>query len=76
MNIKEKQELVRLLNIYMNDLVAINNSNISKARNLGDKKKWETEFQLGVKTQYEHARIIASKLSVEIGKEMKSYWEL
>lgn len=76
MNVSEKRELVSLLHKYMDDLVAINDSNIKKAKNRGDKKKWETEFQLGVKTQYEHARIIASKLSVEIGKEIKSYWEL
>lgn len=76
MNISEKQHLVALLHKYMDDLIATNDFNIKKAKNLGDKKKWETEFQFGVKTQYEHARIIASKLSVEIGKELKSYWEL
>lgn len=76
MNVSEKRELVSLLHKYMDDLAVINDSNIKKVKNRGDKKKWEMEFQLGVKAQYEHARIIASKLSVEIGKEIKSYWEL
>lgn len=76
MKVKEKQELVRLLNIYMDDLVATNDFNIKKVKEYGG-KRWEcAELKTGVKAQYEHARIIASKLSVEIGKEMKSYWEL
>ena len=76
MKTKDKQELVRLLHVYMDDLVAANEFNGRKAKEYGD-KKWEYEgFVTGVKTQYEHARIIANKLSVEIGKEMKSIWEL
>lgn len=39
-------------------------------------KRWEGDYKLGIKAQYEHARIIASKLAVEIGKKMKSYWDL
>lgn len=34
------------------------------------------QLKLGIKAQYENARIIATKLAVEIGKEMKSYWDL
>ena len=64
MKIKDKQELVRLLHLYMDDIVADN------AKNNRD------DYKSGLKTQYEHARIIAAKLSVDVGKEIKSYWEL
>ncbi len=40
------------------------------------KDKWKGDYKTGVKAQYEHARIISTKLSVEIGKSIKSYWEL
>ena len=64
MKIKEKQELVRLLHLYMDDIVA------------ADVKNSTENYTFGLKAQYEHARIIATKLSVEIGKNIKSYWEL
>ena len=55
MKTKDKQELVRLLHLYMDDIVEANED---------------------LKAQYEHARILATKLSVEVGKDIKSYWEL
>lgn len=58
----EKQELVRLLSQYQSELVKKNEENIQKADNC--------------KTQYEHAHCIIAKISVEIQKEMKSYWDL
>ena len=39
-------------------------------------KKWEGTYKLGVKAQYEHARIISTKLAIEVGKGMKTYWDL
>lgn len=75
MNLTEKQELVRLLNLYQADLLTENDLNIQEAvKHKGH--KWEGNYKIGVKAQYEHARIIATKLSVEIGKQMKSYCEL
>lgn len=75
MQLAEKQELVRLLNLYQTELAAENDANIREAKkHLG--KKWDGNYKLGIKAQYEHARIIATKLAVEIGKEMKSYWDL
>lgn len=68
MQLAEKQELVRLLNLYQADLLMDNDNNIREAAKHPD-KKW-------VKAQYEHARVIAAKLSVEIGKSVKSYYEL
>ena len=64
MKTKEKQELVRLLHLYMDDIVTANAKNSTE------------NFTAGLKAQYEHARIIATKLSVDVGKEIKSYWEL
>ena len=75
MQLAEKQELVRLLNLYQAELAAENDANIREAKKHPE-KKWEGNYKLGVKAQYEHARIIATKLAVEIGKEMKSYWDL
>ena len=73
MQLAEKQELVWLLNLYQADLLMDNN--IREAAKHPE-KKWEGTYKTGVKAQYEHARVIAAKLSVEIGKSVKSYYEL
>ena len=68
MTLQEKSELVRLWNLYQADLLNLNRKNIENGK---------TEyFVYGVKAQYEHARIISTKLSVELGKEVKSWWEV
>lgn len=68
-------DLVRLLNLYQADLLMDNDNNIREAAKHPE-KKWEGTYKTGVKAQYEHARVIAAKLSVEIGKSVKSYYEL
>ena len=68
MKLAEKQELVRLLNLYQADLLEQNQKNIETGRS--------EHFIPGVKAQYEHARIISTKLSVELGKGIKSWWEV
>lgn len=65
MTITEKQELVRLLNLYQADLLNQNRKNIEN----GITKY----FVPSVKAQYEHARIISTKLSVELGKCIKTW---
>jgi hypothetical protein len=75
MQLAEKQELVRLLNLYQADLLIDNDNNIREAAKHSG-KKWEGTYKIGVKAQYEHARVIAATLSVEIGKSVKSYYEL
>lgn len=75
MKLAEKQELVRLLNLYQAELLMENDNNIREAAKHSG-KKWEGTYKIGVKAQYEHARVIATKLSVEIGKSVKSYYEL
>lgn len=74
MKIKDKQELVRLLHLYMDDIVADNDKNIAESKK--HEKIWEGNYKTGLKAQYEHARILATKLSVDVGKEIKSFWEL
>ena len=63
MTLQDKSELVRLLNLYQAD--PLKQKNIENGR---------TEYFVpGVKAQYEHARIISTKLSVELGKGIKSW---
>ena len=65
MTLDEKQELVRLLAIYQNELVAQNVKNIhSLATRSGD--------YVAVKAKYEHARILSSRLELEINNELKA----
>lgn len=67
---RDKQELVRLLALYQADLLNKNQRNIARANTKGN------DFIFGVKAQYNHARCIIRKLSVEIEHGVKSYWEL
>lgn len=66
MTLQEKSELVRLLNLYQADLFNLNRKNIENGK---------TEYFVhGVKAQYEHARIISTKLSVELGGVIMFIW--
>lgn len=77
MQLAEKQELVRLLGLYQNELLAENEENLrKKMRNKENPKELVTDYSFGVKAQYEHARIIIKRLSVEIGKEIQPGWRL
>lgn len=75
MKTEDKQQLVILLHKYMAELVEQNDANIKEAKRLGD-NRWKGTYTEGVKTKYEHARILASKLALDVNKEMKTYWEL
>lgn len=70
MTIKDKQELVRLLHMHMDDLTKVNNHNVDLD------ERYHPETVYGVKAQYEHARILAGKLAKEVNDEMSSYWQL
>ena len=77
MKLAEKQELVRLLGLYQNELLMENEENLrKKMRSNESPKKVVTDYSYGVKAQYEHARIIIKRLSVEIGKEIEPGWRL
>lgn len=75
MTTKEKTELVRLLHVYMASLIADNDANIKEAQKHKE-RKWAGTYKSGIKTQYKHARIIATKLAVEVENEIKVVWEL
>lgn len=51
MQLAEKQELVRLLNLYQADLLMDNDHNIREAAKHSE-KKWEGTYKTGVKAQY------------------------
>ena len=79
MTLEEKQDLSRLLRRYQEDLLEANNRNIElQAKyDAAENATWMTkhdilnEMKSGLKAQYEHARLIISKIDVEIGREMK-----
>ena len=62
----DKKQLVALLTTYMGELANKDSENHLKVR----QGKSCYDCKSGVKAQYTHARCIASKLMVEIGKEM------
>lgn len=72
MTLKEKQDLVRLLNKYQSELMQMNDENIEESER--QTQRGEGEYHYGVKAQFEHARLIAAKMSVEIGRELASSW--
>lgn len=76
MTLKDKMELVRLLNLYQNDLIDANEANIKEAAKYEKCDKWKGDYTFGIKAQFEHARVIIRRLSVEIEKGFKSYWEI
>ena len=76
MTLKDKMELVRLLNLYQNDLLDANEANIKEAAKYERGDKWKGDYTFGIKAQFEHARCIAQRLSVEINKSLKSSWQM
>ena len=78
MTLSEKSELLRLLQLYQDDLLRKNHKNIQTADAVAKNSLsfMDASYFYGIEAQYNHARLIARKLSVEIGKDVKSYWEL
>lgn len=78
MTLNEKRQLVRLLQQYQDEQIGTleNIKEEVKIAELQGKSKWEMNITFGHKAQYEHARIISTKLSREINRELPSYWEL
>lgn len=70
MKFSEKTELVRLLRVYQQELLAKNKENV-EAKKSG--RRWECGYHTGVKAQYKHARAMATKLDVEIEQELQTY---
>ena len=63
MKIEDKKLLVRLLYRYMEELMTADSKNRKGGR--------AVSYGAGIKSQYEHARIIAQKLSAEVGKAIE-----
>lgn len=76
MTLKDKMELVRLLTLYQSDLIEANEANIKEAAKYERGDKWKGDYAFGIKAQFNHARVIIRRLSVEIEKGFKSYWEI
>lgn len=74
MTTKEKAELMRLLNLYQAELVIRNEANIKERGK--HEHSWQGTYYHGVKAKFNHARVLASSLAVEISHEMKSIWQL
>lgn len=75
MTLKEKQTLVRLLEIYKNEMVEQIEAD-QKALKKVDGDRWSCNIKQGCKAQYIHARTIITRLAVEIEKELPSYWDM
>jgi len=82
MQLSDKQELVRLLNQYQDEQINQNRMDKLACERLREDATarysgyFRQDATIGTKAQYEHARLISSKLSLEISRELKSYWEL
>lgn len=73
MTLTDKQELARLLTLYQQEMIEHNEENIAE-RKKHENHCWEGNYYTGVKAKYNHARIIAASLMVEIGRELKTYY--
>lgn len=76
MTLKDKMELVRLLNLYQSDLLDANEANIKEAEKYASGDRWKGNYTFGIKAQFEHARCIAQRLSVEINNNLKANWQM
>lgn len=77
MTLNEKRQLLTLLTMYQVEQIDAYLDNIQEAENMKiqGKEKWEGNYTYGFKAQYEHARIIANKLSKEINDELPSSYQ-
>lgn len=66
MKVSDKVKLVELLRLYQSEKAQQNIENI--------KDKWGC--RIPTKALFTHARVLASKISVEIEKELKSTWDV
>lgn len=69
MRIEEKRQLVVLLRKYQKELLEKDEANKSAKID----KRWN-DVQSGIKAQYDHARIIANKLDVDITNNIDRGW--
>ena len=61
MTLENKKELVRLLHLYMADIMR---------RDAVEKRNGSLAMHIGIKSQFDHTRIIANKLEREISTQL------
>ena len=72
MTLHDKQELVRLLNVYQSELVEMDRKNREYRREHKDDRYYSGTPYSGVKAQYEHARCIIRRIDVEVNREIST----
>lgn len=72
MTLTDKQDLARLLTLYQQEMIKHNKENIAERKK--HEHAWQGNYYEGAKAKYNHARIIAASLMVEIGREIKTYY--
>lgn len=65
MTLDEQKELVRLLHLYMADIMRLDG-----VKRLEDKYDYDIGNHVGIKSQFDHARIIANKLERELSTKL------
>ena len=73
MTINEKQELVKLLGLYMDEIMQYYDNNVKEATKYKKEERWKANYKCGLKAQYTHARIIQKAVAKDVNKEMKPY---
>lgn len=78
MELIEKHQLVKLLQIYQNEQIETQLENVKIVKNARAKGKsrFDVDIKYGCKAKYEHARILSTNISREINKEIPSFWGL
>lgn len=75
MTLSEKYELSKLLHMYQDEIYNkyLHNECEADKMRRENKEVWYGNYHHGLKSQYEHARIILTKLSKEINDEIKVF---
>lgn len=70
----ELQQLSILLGKYQNDLLEMDSGQKKALKDAKDRglDPWDVEFKSGVKAQFDHARIIKSRIDVQIASQIKT----
>lgn len=73
MKINEKQELVKLLSLYMDEIMQDYADNVKESAKYKKEERWKANYKCGLKAQYTHARIIQKAVAADVNREMKPY---
>lgn len=74
MTIEDKKKLVCLLREYQKDLLKTEEKNKEVTKKYERwTQKYYVEYTSGIKSQYEHARVIANKLDKEVNDSITTF---